>query len=170
MKTKNARAKQRAGTVTLSYELSQKELEMAAECMELCEHQPEKDDPAFKTAAYKLRRMADAHQVVQFSRLAHNHGSSSEVAPIANAETPITQKTGANARQVGGQHYKTRIEHWDFAAANDMDYFQGQITKYVTRWKKKKGVEDLEKALHFLQKYMELIQQGVIQQKEEQSK
>lgn len=64
----------------------------------------------------------------------------------------------ANDRQVGGNHYRTGrkgIQHWDLAAAQDYDYFQGQITKYVDRWKKKNGIADLEKALHFLQKYIE---------------
>lgn len=66
------------------------------------------------------------------------------------------KKQTANQRQVGGRHYKTQIEHWDWAAANDLDYFQGAITKYVARWKKKDGIQDLEKAAHYLQKYLEL--------------
>lgn len=62
-----------------------------------------------------------------------------------------------NDKQIGGMHYKdVEIQHWDFAAANDLDYFQGQITKYVTRWKKKNGVQDLLKAQHFLEKYISL--------------
>lgn len=69
---------------------------------------------------------------------------------------------GANATQVGGSHYKSAIQHWDVVAANNLDYFQGQITKYVMRWKNKNGMQDLEKAMHFLQKYMELVKQGVI--------
>lgn len=67
----------------------------------------------------------------------------------------------ANDRQVGGQHYKTGgEEHWDRVARLDLDYFQGQITKYVERWKAKNGVEDLHKARHFLDKYIEL--QGTV--------
>jgi hypothetical protein len=63
----------------------------------------------------------------------------------------------ANKRQVGGDHYKTGgEEHWDRVARLGLDYFQGQITKYVERWKKKNGIEDLEKARHFLDKYIEL--------------
>lgn len=65
----------------------------------------------------------------------------------------------ANSRQVGGNHYRTGrngIQHWDLAAARNYDYFQGQITKYVDRWKEKNGLKDLEKALHFLEKYIEL--------------
>jgi len=64
---------------------------------------------------------------------------------------------GANERQVGGGHYKVGgEEHWDRVARLDLDYFQGQITKYVERWKNKGGIQDLEKAAHFLQKYLEV--------------
>lgn len=63
--------------------------------------------------------------------------------------------TQANDKQVGGTHYRSSIQHWDYVLANDLDYFQAQITKYVTRWKKKGGIADLEKAGHFLEKYIE---------------
>ena len=66
----------------------------------------------------------------------------------------------ANDRQVAGGHYRSGIQHWDYVVANDLDYFQGQITKYVTRWKKKNGITDLEKALHFLEKYIEIAKQA----------
>ncbi len=64
----------------------------------------------------------------------------------------------ANDRQVGGDHYK-KVEgeqHWDRVARLGLDYFQAMITRYVERWKDKGGVEDLEKAKHFLEKYIEL--------------
>lgn len=69
----------------------------------------------------------------------------------------------ANDRQVGvgdyqgGGYRAAPIQHWDFAWACGMDYFQGQITKYVTRWRQKGGLQDLEKAQHFLEKYIELV-------------
>lgn len=70
----------------------------------------------------------------------------------------------ANKMQVGGAHYKkAKIQHWDFAASNELDYFQGQITKYVTRWKLKNGMQDLEKAAHFLAKYIEIEKEKTIQ-------
>lgn len=63
----------------------------------------------------------------------------------------------ANDRQVGGTHYKTGgEEHWDRVHRLGLDYFQGQITKYVERWRSKGGIQDLEKARHFLDKYIEL--------------
>jgi len=62
----------------------------------------------------------------------------------------------ANDKQVAGTHYKSKMQHWDYVVANDLDYFQAQITKYVTRWKKKNGMDDLRKAQHFLEKYIEV--------------
>lgn len=64
----------------------------------------------------------------------------------------------ANERQVGGQHYRASngIQHWDFVVAARLGYFEGQITKYVARWRKKNGPMDLEKADHFLQKLLEV--------------
>lgn len=61
-----------------------------------------------------------------------------------------------NAIQVGGTHYKTAIQHWDFVAQYGLGYFEGQVTKYVTRWRKKNGLQDLRKAKHFLDKLIEL--------------
>jgi len=57
-----------------------------------------------------------------------------------------------NARQVGGTHYRAPIQHWDFVLANDIPYMEAQIIKYVMRWRKKNGIQDLEKARHFLEK------------------
>lgn len=70
--------------------------------------------------------------------------------------------TGANARQVGGSHYKARggaeLQHWDMVTHFKMDYFQGNITKYVMRCRDKNGVQDLMKARHYIDKYIELMQ------------
>lgn len=65
----------------------------------------------------------------------------------------------SNASQVGGKHYKRcKIQPWDYVIANDLDYFQGSIIKYVTRWKDKGWVQDLYKARHFLEKYIEVME------------
>lgn len=62
----------------------------------------------------------------------------------------------ANDTQVGGNHYKTKFEHWDLAHELNLGYFEGQISKYITRHRFKKGQEDVEKALHLCQKLIEL--------------
>jgi Protein of unknwon function (DUF3310) len=61
----------------------------------------------------------------------------------------------ANKRQVGGRHYKTNFEHWDLVLMTGMNYFQGQATRYICRWRKKDGLQDLEKALHYIDKMAE---------------
>jgi hypothetical protein len=69
----------------------------------------------------------------------------------------------ANERQVGGEHYKgaskSGVQHWDMAWDFGLDFFQYQITKHLFRWRRKLGVEDLRKAQHYFQKYIEVIQE-----------
>lgn len=67
----------------------------------------------------------------------------------------------ANDRQIGGEHYKkhgkTGEEHWDRQwRLYGPGYFIGCITKYVERYADKNGLQDLEKARHFLDKLIEL--------------
>lgn len=57
-----------------------------------------------------------------------------------------------NERQVGGNHYKSNYQHWDLVEKYQLSYIEGCITKYVTRWRKKNGIVDLEKAMHFSEK------------------
>lgn len=69
----------------------------------------------------------------------------------------------ANDTQVAGTHYRSAIQHWDFVAARGLGYFEGQVTKYLTRWRKKNGAQDLQKARHFLAKLIELAPQMAAQ-------
>lgn len=62
----------------------------------------------------------------------------------------------ANELQIGGRHYKTNYEHWDLAVAIPLGYLEGCATKYVSRWRKKGGISDLQKALHYLDKLIEV--------------
>lgn len=63
--------------------------------------------------------------------------------------------------QVGGDHYKTMgIQPVEFALANKLDFFQKDILKYTTRRKgdKTKRLEDLGKAKHYLEMYIEAVE------------
>ena len=62
----------------------------------------------------------------------------------------------ANDKQVGGSHYKTKIEPWDAILDWGLGYLDGSAVKYLSRWQKKGGVQDIEKAVHFLQKLIEV--------------
>lgn len=61
-----------------------------------------------------------------------------------------------NTKQVGGTHYMATYQHWDYVAQTGMGYFEGQVTKYVLRWRQKNGKMDLQKAGHFVEKMITL--------------
>ena len=67
----------------------------------------------------------------------------------------------ANDRQPGGTHYAASFQHWDLVPTLGLGYFEGQITKYLYRHRKKNGLLDVEKAEHFLEKLIELNEAGV---------
>ena len=59
--------------------------------------------------------------------------------------------------QVGGDHYsKLAIQPVEYINANKLTYLQGNVIKYVTRYKDKNGVEDLQKARHYIEMLIEL--------------
>jgi hypothetical protein len=64
----------------------------------------------------------------------------------------------ANDKQVDGQHYQKAIQPWDYITLNRLGYLEGNVIKYVTRYKEKNGVRDLEKARHYLDKLIEVNQ------------
>ena len=62
----------------------------------------------------------------------------------------------AFARQVGGQHYTDcAIQPFEYSMANKLDPMQHTIIKYVTRFRSKNGIVDLEKAKHTLELLIE---------------
>ena len=63
----------------------------------------------------------------------------------------------ADDTQIGGSHYKDKtIQPWDYIIANDLGYLEGNVVKYISRWKNKNGIEDLKKAQHYLAKLLEV--------------
>ena len=71
------------------------------------------------------------------------------------------KRASAFDTQVGGSHYsKHKIQPLEFITANDLDFVTGNIIKYVVREKgdKAKQIEDLEKARHYINMKIELLQ------------
>lgn len=63
----------------------------------------------------------------------------------------------ANDKQIGGVHYGMgEYQHWDWANDVRLPGIPYAASKYVDRWRLKNGREDLEKALHYLEKAEEL--------------
>jgi hypothetical protein len=76
-----------------------------------------------------------------------------------NRRNQVTEK--ANDTQIAGEHYKSKtIQPWDYIISNNLGYMEGNIVKYVSRWRDKGGVEDLKKAQHYLAKLIEVTIRG----------
>lgn len=58
--------------------------------------------------------------------------------------------------QIGGTHYKDMgIQPIEYIQANALGFFEGNAIKYLTRWKSKGGIQDLEKAKHYIEMLVE---------------
>lgn len=69
----------------------------------------------------------------------------------------MTIPESALAHQEGGGHYKDMvIQPVEYIHKNGIGYFEGNVIKYVSRWRKKGGVEDLKKARHYIDLLIEL--------------
>ena len=61
--------------------------------------------------------------------------------------------------QIGGTHYSDlAIEPIDFITANNLGFCEGNIVKYIVRWKAKNGIEDLKKARWYIDFLIESIE------------
>lgn len=71
-----------------------------------------------------------------------------------------------NQVQIGGTHYiQNAIQPWEYMQAimtpeEFAAYLQGNVIKYISRYKAKNGVQDLQKAQHYLAKLISLISKG----------
>ena len=54
-------------------------------------------------------------------------------------------------KQVGGDHYKRFIiQPVEFCYHNEIPYLEATAIKYLCRWRDKGGLQDLQKAKHFI--------------------
>jgi len=62
--------------------------------------------------------------------------------------------------QVGGSHYKSmKIQPVEFILANELGFCEGNVVKYICRYKQKNGVQDLEKVIHYAQLLIKHLQE-----------
>ena len=115
----------------------------------------------YKTApsyVYKMR----ARAIAQLVRLPTKPEEEEVLdALIANSQEnggwQVTAETGALNVQVGGDHYKKmKIQPIEFIHANNLPFIEGNIVKYITRWREKNGLKDLEKVKHYVDLLIEL--------------
>lgn len=61
----------------------------------------------------------------------------------------------ATDKQVGGSHYQLPIQPIEYILANGLGYCEANVVKYVSRWRNKGGIQDLKKAIHYLEMLIE---------------
>lgn len=75
---------------------------------------------------------------------------------MQHQKTDMTESSALDV-QVGGSHYKDMaIQPVEYIHANKLGYIEGNIIKYVSRWRRKNGIADLEKARHYIDLLIEL--------------
>ena len=68
--------------------------------------------------------------------------------------------------QIRGSHYKAKgIQPVEFIHSNGLTFIEGNVIKYVWRWRDKGGVADLEKAKHYIEMLIELETGGPVKQR-----
>jgi len=48
-----------------------------------------------------------------------------------------------------------KIQPIEYILANNLGFAEGNIIKYISRYKNKNGIEDLKKAIHFIELLIE---------------
>jgi hypothetical protein len=59
--------------------------------------------------------------------------------------------------QVNGTHYTSMaIQPIEFIHANSLPFIEGNVVKYICRWRSKDGIADLRKAKHYIELLIEM--------------
>jgi hypothetical protein len=65
-------------------------------------------------------------------------------------------------KQIGGSHYKDMaIQPVEYIHKNGLGFCEGNVVKYITRWKTKNGIEDLKKVIHYAELLIQMEQDNV---------
>lgn len=59
-------------------------------------------------------------------------------------------------------HYDYKIQPVDFILANDIPFCEGNVIKYICRWKLKNGRDDLVKAKHYIEMLIQNLDEDCI--------
>lgn len=85
------------------------------------------------------------------------YAARSKMRPVVIESAPVVINAPVDIKQVGGNHYTALdIQPWEIIERNKLGFFDGNALKYLLRFRAKGGVQDLEKAKHYLDKLIEL--------------
>lgn len=82
------------------------------------------------------------------------HADSQEVHRV-EAPAPIPAQS-AFGSQVGGNHYAMPIQHAEFCQKNGLPWCESAAIKYLVRHKRKNGLQDVRKAIHYIELMAEM--------------
>jgi hypothetical protein len=63
-------------------------------------------------------------------------------------------------RNINPEHYTQGIECIDYITSKNMSFLEGNVVKYVTRYRMKNGLEDLLKAQWYLERLIRDYNKG----------
>lgn len=143
-----------------------RELPVIRDCTTCASRTPHLDDipPSCYTCArsgtvFPLWRPITVTEAIDASRPGY-HGAEPNIRVIDKATGRVLHEPPASAAldtQVGGDHYKAQgIQPVAYCHANNIPFIEGCVIKYVTRWRSKGRLADIDKAIHFLQILKEL--------------
>lgn len=73
----------------------------------------------------------------------------------------MTKPPSVFDKQFGGGHYKDfAIQPAEYIRKNNLGWYEGNVVKYISRYNKKGGLLDLEKARHYLEMIFEELERG----------
>ncbi len=95
--------------------------------------------------------------IIPSTQIADLRTKSTDWTPAPEDIEAMNKKEKASKIQVGGSHYSNMaIQPTEFIHKNGLSFIQGNIIKYVCRYKSKGGIQDLNKAKHYIDLLIEL--------------
>lgn len=74
-------------------------------------------------------------------------------------------KFEAKSSKIKPSYYGSGFDVIEFCLRNNLTFMQGNVIKYVTRYKNKNGIEDLEKAKEYIDRLIEFEKRKENEQK-----
>jgi hypothetical protein len=70
--------------------------------------------------------------------------------PEQRNDIETSHSTIERGKTIGGDHYLLKIQPIEYVIENQLGFCEGNVVKYISRWRNKGGLQDLEKAKHYI--------------------
>ena len=83
------------------------------------------------------------------------HADTCEIRIKEHTLKDIEKEEGKNDKIIPNYYHKGNVDTIEFSLENNLSFVQGNIVKYVVRYKEKNGLEDLKKAMEYLKRLIQ---------------